>query len=121
MRETILIVLALAGCAAPDVVIAPSGGHRALQFLEPIRVPGLFSELDISAGTTLVADRTLGGTPLYCGMVLMRDILLAEAVPVCASYANRSISFATDRGVLVRVSLQPTPLPPGTVREFRLR
>jgi hypothetical protein len=97
MRAMLLMFMALAGCVAPDSLPWPSAGYRALRFVEPMRVPGLFADFDIEAGTTFVADRTVGGVPMYCGTALERSFLMAQSVAVCAFHASETLTFVYDR------------------------
>jgi hypothetical protein len=122
MRAMLLMLMALAGCVAPDFLRRPTAGYRALRFVEPMRVPGLFADFDIDAGTTFVADRTVGGgVPMYCGTVLERSFLMAQSVAVCAFFANGTLTFVYDRMIAFGTSLWPVNVPPGAVEEFRLR
>lgn len=121
MRAMLLVSMALAGCVAPDFLPRPTAGYRALRFVEPMRVPGLLADFDIDAGTTFVADRTVGGVPMYCGTALERSFLMAQSVAVCAFYANGTLTFSYDRMISFGTSLRPVNVPPGAVEEFRLR
>lgn len=117
----LLMFMALAGCVAPDILPRPTTGYRALRFVEPMRVPGLFADFDIGAGTTFVADRTVGGVPMYCGTVLERSLLTARSVALCAFHANGALTFNYDRPIAFGTSLRSINVPPGAVEEFRLR
>jgi hypothetical protein len=86
-----------------------------------MHVSGFLVDLYLGAGTTLVADRTLGGIPMYCGMVLARDFLMAQSVPLCATYTSGSLGFGTDRTIFLSVSRRSVTVPPGAIEEFRLR
>jgi len=121
MRAMVLMALTLAGCVAPDPLPRPTGGYQAIRLLEPVRVPSLLAYLEIDAGTTLVADRALGGSPMYCGTGLMRNFLISESVLVCARYKNGVLTFGSDRVVSIPLSLHPVAVQPGAIAEFRLR
>ena len=121
MRVMLLVSMALAGCVEPDLLPRPAAGYRALRFVEPMRVPGLLADFDIHAGTTFVADRMVGGIPMYCGTVLERSFLMAQSVAVCAFYADGALIFSYDRMIAFGIAPQRINVPPGAVEEFRLR
>jgi hypothetical protein len=119
--SVLVLAVAVVGCATSDPVPRTAQGYPAIRFLAPVRTFGLLTDLEIGSGTVLVADRTVGGIPYYCGSVLMRSFLMMESLPVCAVYADGVLTFSTDRVVSVRIATSSVAVPVGALEEFRLR
>lgn len=79
-------------------------------------MPVAFGAWEASAGTVLIADRASGGTPLYCGTLVFRDLLPTPA-PMCARYEENQFTLNADKPM----GRYTFPVMPGLVETYRLR
>lgn len=104
----------LAGCAGMDPAPRPAEGFPAIRFEERVAFPVALGTIHLGAGSTLVADQTRGGRPVYCGPGSIRD-LATQAMEVCLLYDGTMLTLASDRTGRNR---WPAP---AAMREIRLR
>jgi hypothetical protein len=116
MRVVVLALLAVAGCAGPDILARPDDGYRALKVTQSLRAPGPLGNFELSPGLTLVGDRSKAGETLYCGIVQFRD-LMAFPTPTCATYSGGMLTMNAEKGLPSRA----IAVPPGAIEEIRLR
>jgi hypothetical protein len=111
----VLLALVVAACGRPEPLAPASDGYAALRVVRPVRVATRTMSYDIPVGTTLIADRSADGIPLYCGTVLARDVLAETPTRVCASYKAGILAINPHKPF----GGPPNTLPPDAIEEFR--
>lgn len=118
MTRPALAFLALTACTAPaERITRPAAGYDALRVAEGFAEPNVTATLEFPTGTVLIADRIVGGRPIYCGTIVVADVLSRAAFPTCVQFDGAVIRLHAQTSSPGR----PFPVPPGSIERVRVR